>query len=317
MTIRRKMKRELISFVIGAGIVGCIWAGTAIRGTRTEEKDNIKIESYLRPNSLKKVLPDIYSAENNKNYPGMKLYNTDFLIPLNRLEFTEYGFFDDPKEDYGSGNAPMSAVLFRIREKGKYHYFMSAGRQWGEMSKIVYLGENIDIEKVKHAGNGYVMATYKDGKGRNGNAFVPVSYITGSAPTDNIGVAQNIEFDPLLKYAESCDPFVHKMTAEQLWERLKQALRENDKMTIAKMISFPMDFGGERIYTRAEFADRFDEIFYPEYKAAVLKMSASKIWYSWRGAGLPDNCSWCRDAVKGKSAGPLTLNSEWWRGLNK
>ena len=58
-----------------------------------------------QPNLLQKPLTDVYSAVSDKNFPGLKLYNTAFLIPWNRTEITEYAVFDDPKADYGSGNA--------------------------------------------------------------------------------------------------------------------------------------------------------------------------------------------------------------------
>ena len=38
------------------------------------------------------------------------------------------------------------------------------------------------------------------------------------------------------------------MTAEGLWKLLQKSLRENDKMTIVKMITFPMEFAGELNY---------------------------------------------------------------------
>ena len=312
------MKKELISFAIGAGIVGCIWGGTAF--IKCESKaaapEAVPKNIAAQPNLRKKLLPDVYSAMPDKNFPGLKLYNTDFLIPWNRTVITEYAVFDDPKADYGSGNAPMSAFMFRVEEKGKSHYFMTAGMQWREIAKLVYLGENIKIEKVEGAGNGYLMATYKDSKGRIGRGVVPISYITGSEPDEAPGVAQDIQLDSLLKYAEKCDPFVWEINAIQLWTLLQQSLRKNDKMTIAKMITFPMEFKEERIYTRAEFVEKFDEIFYPEYKEFVLKSDASEIWYSWRGAGLPDNCSWCTQASKSE-AGPLSLYPERWFSLQK
>ena len=314
------MKKEIISFVIGAGIVGGVWCGTTFCKSKPEASSapvaTVQENTTAQPNLLKKMLPNVYSAKPDKKFSGLKLYNTDFLIPWNRTEITGYAVFDDPKADYGSGNAPMSAFMFRIEEKGKYHYFMTAGRQWGKFSELVYLGENINIEKVEPAGNGYLMATYKDSKGRIGRGFVSISYITGSEPTEDTGVAQKIQLDSLLKYSERCDPFVWKITPEQLWKLLQESLRKNDKMTIAKMITFPMDFNGERIYTRAEFVERFDEIFFPAYKEFVLKSDASEIWYSWRGAGLPDNCSWLSSASKSE-AGPLSLDPERWLSLQK
>ena len=312
------MKKEMISFVIGAGVVGSVWLGTtfcksnpAVVSTPVATAQKNAVE---QPNLRKKLLTDVYSAKPDKNFPGLKLYDTDFLIPWNRTEITEYAVFDDPKAHYGSGNAPMSAFMFRIEEKGKYHYFMTAGKQWDKVCNLVYLGENIGIEKVEPAGNGYIMATYKDSQGRIGRGFVAISFITGGYPTEDTGVAQDIQLDSLLKYSERCDRFVWKITPEQLWKLLQESLRKNDKMTIAKMITFPMDHRGERIYTRAEFVEKFDEIFYPEYKEFVLKSDASEIWYSWRGAGLPDNCSWCTSGSKGV-AGPLSLYPDRWWGL--
>ena len=134
------MKKELISFAVGAGIVGCVWTGTAF--IKCESKaaapEAVPKNIAAQPNLRKKLLPDVYSAMPDKNFPGLKLYNTDFLIPWNRTVITEYAVFDDPKADYGSGNAPMSAFMFEITEKGKSHYFMTAGRQW---SNIYVLGK--------------------------------------------------------------------------------------------------------------------------------------------------------------------------------
>ena len=311
------MKKEIVSFVIGAGVVSGIWLGTTLcKCTSVTTSKSKQSTPILQPNLSKKVLSDVYSAKPDNNFAGLKLYDTDFLIPWNRVTITEYACFDDPNGNYGSANAPMSAFMFRIAEKDKFHYFLTSGRQWGNISELVYLGEDIDIEKVEPAGNGYIMATYKDSKGRDGKAFVAISYITGSEPTNDIGIAQDIILDPLLKYAEKCDPFVWTITPEQLWALLQESLRKNDKMTIAKMITFPMEFNGEQIYTRAEFIERFEEIFYPAYKEFVLKSDASTIWYSWRGAGLPDNCSWLTSASK-TEAGPLSIYPDRWLGQEK
>ena len=206
------MKKEIISFVIGAGIVGSIWAGTAF--IKCESKPVTK-NIAEQPNLGKKPLIDVYSAISDKNFPGLKLYNTDFLIPWNRTVITKYAVFDDPNKDYGNSEAPMSAFIFRITEKGNSHYFMTAGRQGFKISKLVYLGENIKIEKFEGAGNGYLMATYKDSKGRIGRGVVPISCVPGSEPDEAPGVAQDIQLDSLLKYAEKCDPFVWEINAIQ------------------------------------------------------------------------------------------------------
>jgi hypothetical protein len=200
------MKNEIISFIIGAALVGGIWAGTTLFKGKTENSPAVAPAAapaapVEKPNLLKKPLSDVYSSMPEKNFAGLKLYSTDFLIPWNRTEITEYAVFNDPKGDYGSANAPMSAFMFRVEEKGKYHYFMTAGKQWGEISQLVYLGENIDVEKVEPAGNGYLLATYKDDKGRIGRGFVTTSYIVGSEPVKDTGIAQKILLNPLLKYA--------------------------------------------------------------------------------------------------------------------
>ena len=313
------MKKEIISFAIGAGIVGCIWVGTAFIKCESKPVTTEPVQKNIaeQPNLGKKPLIDVYSAMPDKNFPGLKVYDTDFLIPWNRTVITEYAVFDDPKADYGNANAPMSAFIFRITEKGNSHYFMTAGRQGFKISNLVYLGENIKIEKDEGAGNGYWMATYKDSKGRIGRGVVPISFITGSEPDEAPGVAQDIQLDSLLKYAEKCDPFVWEINARQLWTLLQQSLRKNDKMTIAKMITFPMEFKEERIYTRAEFVERFDEIFYPEYKEFVLKSDAAEIWFSGRGAMMPDRCSWLSDKCISETdkAGPLLLRPDLWLKL--
>ena len=49
------------------------------------------------------------------------------------------------------------------------------------------------------------MATCKDTKGRISRGFVPISYLTGSVPAEDTGIAQDIQLDLQLKYAESCE----------------------------------------------------------------------------------------------------------------
>ena len=133
------MEKEIVSFVIGAGVVGCVWLGTTFCKSKpavvstpvaTAQKNAVK-----QLNSLKKPLTGVYSAKADKNFPGLKLYDTDFLIPWNRTVITEYAVFDDPKANYGSGNSLMSVFMFKIAEKGKSLYFMTAGRQGGGISK--------------------------------------------------------------------------------------------------------------------------------------------------------------------------------------
>ena len=310
------MKKEIISFVIGAGIVGCAWTATTIidckqANSLTAISTTMPTAKVQYPNSLKKVLPDVYSAIPDKNFPGLKLYNTDFLIPWNRAEIIEY---EDPEF-----HQPVStgAFILKIREKGKQHYFLTDNKEIGNRSQLIYLGENIRIEKFEPVSNGYMMVTYKDAKGKIGRGVVSISNILGEEPSDDTGIAQDITLDPLRKYSDNPDPSFSDMTAEQLWKLYQESLRKNDRTTISKIIIYPIRFNGEFIYTRAEFLRRFDEMFFPEYKEFVLK-NRDTIWYSWRGACMPDNCSWCYGAEeKDSRAGAIFLNPDAWLSFYK
>ena len=110
---------------------------------------NYKIKSNtLLILQIKADNTDVYSVIADKNFPGLKLYDTDFLIPWNRTEITEYVVFDGHKADYGSGNAPISAFMFRVEEKGKHHYFMTAGRQRGEFQNCFIWAKISKLKKL-------------------------------------------------------------------------------------------------------------------------------------------------------------------------
>ena len=307
------MRREIVSALIGAGVVCLIWAGSSLcsRGAAPapapESPEGLPAVTDF-PGRLKQPVNHVYSAGREEGFPGLRLYNTDFLVPLNRLTVTGHAVFDDPAGDYGSGGMPMYAFLFRIEDKGGDSYFLTAGQQWRPVSELVYLGKDIAIEKVAPAGNGFLLAVYKDKQGRTGKGFVSISTIPGSDPVPDPGIARRIDLDPLMKYAEKCDPFVYKINAEQFWELYRKAIRENDRNTIARMVDLPCEVNGERIYTRAEFLERFDEILPEKARKEILRYDKSaRIMYSWRGAMLPDG-SWLRNAAgKNDPAGPLSL----------
>ena len=301
------MKKELISAAIGAGIVGLIWAASAsFTHSRNIPSAPETTAGEQHPGKMKKAVTDVYSAMPDKNFPGLKLLSTDFLVPLNRLLVTEHVLIDDPNESYGSGGAPMYAFLFGIHEGDSIHYFLTSGIQNRQIGDLVYLGKDIDLEKIEPAGNGYWMATYKDRDQKVGQGFVAASALLGSEPVDDTGIAQSIVLDPLAKYAEKCDPFVWEINAEEFWRIYRKAIRENDKMTVAKMHSFPIRGRFDTIYTRAEFVEKYDEIYDPEQIEWILNGCDSKeIWYSWRGAQLPSG-EWLINACgPDEPAGPL------------
>ena len=315
------MKRELISAVIGAGITSMVWAGSAYfrcAGEKPTAKTEAAADSQSKnphrgsiasadarhPGRMRKLVEGVYSTLPEKNFPGLKLYSNDFLIPLNRLYITRHILVDDPEGFYGSGGRPMCACLFGIHEDGGIHYFLASADQDGDVGPIVYLGRDIDIEKVEHAGNGYWLVTYKDKQGKTGRGYVPIQGIFGDDPVKDAGIAQWIGMDPLNEYAEDCDPFVWEMNAEQFWRRYQKAIRENDRLTIAKMHRFPIGRHDRKIYTRAEFMEKYDSIYTPGVRESILN-SGDSIMYSWRGARLPNGAWLVNASGKNDPAGPL------------
>lgn len=310
---RTIMKKELISAVIGAGIVGVIWAYSAHLKCGQEKtvqegalSQSESVVDKQHPGKMKKRLEGIYSTLPDKEFPGLKLYSTDFLIPLNRLYITRHIYVDDPDGFYGSGGRPMCACVFGVQEKGDTHYFLAGADQDGEAGPFVYLGLNIDIEKVEPAGNGYWLVTYKDKQGRVGRGYVPIQGIVGADPVSDMGIAQPLSMNPLAKYAEDCDHFVWEMNARQLWDTYLKAIREDDRMTVAKMHRFPIERNGINIYTRTEFLEQYDNIYTPSERDSLLNdYDPEDIMYSWRGARLP-NGIWLINAYdKNAPAGPL------------
>ena len=307
-------KKNLISAFAGACTVGLIWIISAFfvkpaaPDAGAEPPPEAAAEKVTTPVITKEEIKNAYSSLPMQRFAGLKLYQNDFLIPVNRMHITNYFVFDDPKDDYGSGNMPMYAFVFYINEKNNYHYFMIAGAQNKSTGELIYLGQDISVDKFEHVGNGYIMVSYHDSQKRAGKGIAAVSYICGSKPKDDPGISQSIELDPFLNTAEKCDPFVWKITASALWKLLRRSVKANDKLTIAKMISFPLTYKGEKIYTRAEFIENFDKILDDESKNAILNAKDDdRIFYSWRGAMLP-NSSWLQNAPSAKDpAGPLSL----------
>lgn len=299
------MKRELISLLIGAGAMGLIWAGSAyFGGNGTAPAPEAPVSGH--PGKSRTRITGVYSALANKNFPGLVLRSNDFLVPLNRLFVTQHVLIDDPNDFYGSGGSPMYALLFGIGEGSKTHYFLTSGRQDREIDELVYLGEDIDIEKVAPEGNGYWMATYKDGRGRIGRGIVAIQALVGREPEKDPGIAQSIPLDPLAKLADDCDPLVWKINAEEFWRIYRKAVSENDRETVAKLYRFPVGGRFGTIYTRAEFVEKYDQIYDGKTRDWILNgCKDNKIWYSWRGAQLPDG-EWLRNACgPNEPAGPL------------
>ena len=69
------MKKELLSFAVGAGVVGCIWAGTAFIKCESKPATTEPVQKNIaeQPNLRKKPLTDVYSAISDRNFPGLKL----------------------------------------------------------------------------------------------------------------------------------------------------------------------------------------------------------------------------------------------------
>lgn len=216
----------------------------------------------------------LYSTQPQGQFPGLKVYDSDFLIPLNRLELTEHVLVDDPDERYGSSEAPFTAMLFRIREPDQCQYFMISGPQWRNLREIKYLGADIDIRQVKEA------------------------------DTD---IGRELHMDSRLANIEPPDSrYFDKVAPWEFVASLKKAIRENDKAAVAAMIRYPVNIDSWRYHTRREVIDDYDKIFDSRRKNAILNATFENedIWFSWRGMTISGRL-WCADATPGE-AGPIT-----------
>ncbi len=146
-------------------------------------------------------------------FPGLKLRETDFLVPLNRLMFTGYAEIDDPKDDYGTAGLPGNVMVFRIAEDGDVHSFVLFGvqeRTAGESGELKYLGKNIVIEKAECGDDGAFQVIYKSDDGRNktnNRCSLEASNVgIGSGPKPDFGIAVRLTMNKRAQMTDKINP---------------------------------------------------------------------------------------------------------------
>lgn len=97
-----------------------------------------------------------FQVDGQGSFPGFLIQNYEFAIPLSRMELTSLVHADDPDGFYGSGGAPMTIAVIRIREeRGDIHYFSLSGVQNRRVSDVQYLGKNLTLKNWTLADKGF------------------------------------------------------------------------------------------------------------------------------------------------------------------
>ncbi len=290
------MMREILSIFLGAGIASIFW--WAVIQKNTAQREAGILDRMPEPVEQVGILSSgevPFSSQPQGRYPGIKLYNTDFLVPLNRMTLTKYVYFDDPDGFYGSGNAPGFGFLFIIEEKGKRQYFLTSALQGKTVWDLVYLGENIDIEKGESI-NGFYVVSYKNRNGQKGDACVTTSRITARCPVEDPGVAQELVMDLRKSLVRPWDTEPFEGDLPRFFYLLQDAVRKNDKAALAGMISFPICINNWTYYTREEFIEDYDQIFDATRRQVILDSTFDDVHCGstgdWEGARIPGGI-WC------------------------
>ena len=258
------MKKILTGFIIGTALASACWYFT----TKTSAKGM----------DGKKERSPGFSETPQGNYPGLKFRDTDFLIPINRLMFTEYVHVDTSEDDMGSWNKPMTALVFNIFDGETTHTFMASGEQNKTISELKYLGRNISIKKVNYAGNGYYMTTYKDVNGKIGYGYVSSSYITGSEPDKTPVIAQDLVIDRRKLNVDKINrKYFDNIDLATMFIRFQDAVRRDDRNTVVEYFSYPIEFCGETYFTKHELLGIYDKIFTQNRKEDLFKCSPKNI----------------------------------------
>jgi hypothetical protein len=297
------MLREILSVFLGAGVASTFWWAAIQKDTVT--RDAGILECVPEPVEQVGILASgevPFSSQPQGRYPGIKLYNTDFLVPLNRITLTRYAFFDDPDGFYGSGGAPCMGGMFIIEEKGKRQYFMTSAQQEQTVWDVVYLGEDIDIEKAEMDAGFYVI-DYKNRNGQKGNACVAAGRITGEYPVEDPGVAQKLEKDLRKSLVRPWDTEPFEGDLPRFFYLLQDAVRKNNKAALAGMVNFPITINDWTYYTREEFIEDYDQIFSAARRKAILDSTFDDVHCgssgAWEGAEIPGDI-WCWGAKMDK-----------------
>lgn len=220
------------------------------------------------------------------SFPGFHIESYEFAIPLNRMELTALVHADDPDEFYGSGGSPMTIIVFRVKEKGEYHYFALSGAQESRISELQYLGKELELKKWAPAGAGFLKLDFLRKDSSLASAWISSSRITGSTAEDAVG--ERIVLDTRWLHADTYDKhtFEGKSFPAFLTE-FQECLRRDDRKIIAGMINFPAEISGKLYFTRSEFLHDYQKIFHSERKKVIWGTTIKDVDFSWRGTTMP------------------------------
>jgi len=80
------------------------------------------------------------------------------------------------------------------------------------------------------------------------------------------------------------------------FEKLKKAVAENDKQTVASMVDYPFKarINGKAVTIRdaAHFAADYDKVFTAKVKEAVANQTYEKLFANWQGVMIGDGEVW-------------------------
>lgn len=222
------------------------------------------------------------------SFPGLHIQNYEFAIPLNRMELTALVHADAPNGLYGSGGAPMTVIVFRVQENGKYHYFAFTGVQNSQRhTEVQYLGEDLELGNWTPAGAGFRKLEFSRKDSSCGYAWLSFSRITGSPAADAAG--EYIVTDTRYLHADDYDrQLFEKKSFPVFLTEFQECIRTDDRKTIARMIDFPAELSGKLYFTRSEFLRDYQKIFHSERKKAVLETTIDEVDFNWRGTWIPD-----------------------------
>ncbi|MBR5977798.1 MAG: hypothetical protein IK033_02235, partial [Verrucomicrobia bacterium] len=91
---------------------------------------------------------------------------------------------------------------------------------------------------------------------------------------------------------------------EQFFQKLQNAVKQDDKAAVAGMIEFPIVANHWKYYTREEFIENYDRIFHTDRKKKLLDSKLDDVFFSWRGALIPGEI-WCTGAPDKETSAPI------------
>jgi hypothetical protein len=99
--------------------------------------------------------------------------------------------------------------------------------------------------------------------------------------------------------------------------KLQSALRNNDRPSVASLVSYPalvrMHHRPARIRTRAELLAHFDQIFDAGVRCVILNASEKDVWGNWRGFTVDGGAVWFDGIIpRGKHA-DIKARDHWTR----